>query len=818
MKPPHPTIHRLFAARGWEPHDFQIETWRAYAEGKSGLLHAPTGTGKTLAVWLGPVAEAMDETDPPDGCRVLWLTPLRALAQDTARSLAEPLKDLGSKLEVAVRTGDTSSHRKAKLRERLPFALVTTPESLSLMLTYEDSRKKLEHLTCVVIDEWHELIGTKRGVQTELCLARLRHWAPSLRVWGISATLGNLKQAAEVLGGSSVAEMILVDSTIKRAMQIRTLIPKSVEAFPWGGHLGLAMAKRVAETLHLVKASLVFTNTRSQSELWLQALLEADASLNDRIAIHHGSLAQDERRETERRLMQGDLLAVVCTSSLDLGLDFSCIEQVIQIGSPKGVARLLQRAGRSGHQPGSTPKLLCVPTNALELLEFAAAQDAIDAREIESKRPLVAPLDVLIQHVTTCAIGERVAEAHLLAEVRSTHAYRTLSAEHWEWVLGFISDGGAALSTYPQYRKVTREQGFLHFTDKRMVQLHRMNIGTITADTAISLRFANGQRLGSVEEGFIRKLKRGAPFIFSGRLLELVRVHQLIATVKPCPRSRARGEIPIWVGGKMPLSTELSHAVARRLDADAMLPARPETQAIEHLLRIQRTWSQVPNHRVLQIEHAHSRQGEHLFIYTFAGRMANEGLGALFAHRLSEGSPQSIQVTQNDYGFCLTSSRPLPLDETRLRKAASADDLLETLLACLNTHELSRTRFREVARVAGLIQQMQPGDSKGMRQIQTSAGLLFEVFGRYDPENLLLDQSRREMLEGSLDLERLRSVLHDIANKPMRLIELKRLTPMAFPLWAERLNFVISTQDAASVLEEMLIALNSEAHKILNHA
>jgi ATP-dependent Lhr-like helicase len=405
-----------------------------------------------------------------------------------------------------------------------------------------------------------------------------------------------------------------------------------------------------------------------------------------------------------------------------------------------------------------------------------------------------------------------------LAEVRSTHAYRTLSAEHWEWVLGFISDGGAALSTYPQYRKVTREQGFLHFTDKRMVQLHRMNIGTITADTAISLRFANGQRLGSVEEGFIRKLKRGAPFIFSGRLLELVRVHQLIATVKPCPRSKARGEIPIWVGGKMPLSTELSHAVARRLDADAMLPARPETQAIEHLLRIQRTWSQVPNHRVLQIEHAHSRQGEHLFIYTFAGRMANEGLGALFAHRLSEGSPQSIQVTQNDYGFCLTSSRPLPLDETRLRKAASADDLLETLLACLNTHELSRTRFREVARVAGLIQQMQPGDSKGMRQIQTSAGLLFEVFGRYDPENLLLDQSRREMLESSLDLERLRSVLHDIANKPMRLIELKRLTPMAFPLWAERLNFVISTQDAASVLEEMLIALNSEAHKILNHA
>jgi ATP-dependent Lhr-like helicase len=818
MNAPHPLIERLFEGRGWQPHDFQKETWSAYAEGKSGLLHAPTGTGKTLAVWLGPVAEAMDAREAPQGCRVIWLTPLRALAQDTARSLSEPLHALDSGLEVAVRTGDTSSYRKAKLRERLPFALVTTPESLSLMLTYEDSRSKLEQLTCVVIDEWHELLGTKRGVQTELCLARLRHWAPNIRVWGVSATLGNLPQAAAVLGGSSAAQMCSVDSTIKRKIEIRTLIPKCVETFPWGGHLGLAMAGRVAKSLHLVKASLVFTNTRSQSELWLQALLEADASLKDRIAIHHGSLAQDERRETEQLLMEGKLLAVVCTSSLDLGLDFSCIEQVIQIGSPKGVARLLQRAGRSGHQPGSTPKLLCVPTNALDLLEFAAAQDAMDAKEIESKRPLEQPLDVLIQHVTSCAIGERVAEAQLFDEVRSTYAYRALSPEHWEWVLGFISNGGAALRAYPQYHKVLRENGFLHFTDKRMIQLHRMNIGTITGDTAVSLRFANGQRIGSVEESFIRKLKPGSPFIFAGRLLELVRLHQLIATVKPCARSKARGEIPIWAGSKMPLSTELSKAVARRLDADIKLAPRPETEAINDLLRIQRAWSEVPNDRILQVEHARSRQGEHLFFYTFAGRMANEGLGALFAHRLSEGSPQSIQVTQNDYGFSLTSSRPLPLDESRLREAASPKDLLETLMNCLNTHELSRTRFREVARVAGLIQQMQPGDRKGMRQIQTSAGLLFEVFGRYDPENLLLDQSRREMLEGSLEIDRLHRVLHEISEKPMRLIELKRLTPMAFPLWAERLNFVISTQDAASILEEMLTTLNAEADETLNHS
>ncbi|MBK1827948.1 ligase-associated DNA damage response DEXH box helicase [Haloferula rosea] len=815
MKTAPTAAETFFAKRQWKPHDFQLETWQAYREGRSGLLHAPTGLGKTLAVWMGPVNESLGAPRIPTSCQVLWITPLRALAKDTARSLQEPLDELDAPLEVALRTGDTSSYRKAKLREKLPFALVTTPESLSLMLTYGDSRTKLSKLKCVVVDEWHELLGTKRGVQTELCLARLKQWAPDLRVWGVSATLGNLDEAKESLHGARHKEAAFVHSTMRKPLRVETMIPREIDRFPWAGHLGIRLVKRVAKALHRARSSLVFTNTRSQSEIWHQSLIEADPSLKSRIAIHHGSISREDRLAAEQGLLEGTLLAVVCTSSLDLGIDFAPVEQVIQIGSPKGVARLLQRAGRSGHQPGKASRLLCIPTNAMELLEFAAAQDALDARELESRRLQEKPLDLLVQHVATCAIGEALDESDFAAEIRSTHSYRKLDDADWQWVLGFVSNGGDALRAYPHYRKVERKAGKLHFTDKRMIQLHRMNIGTITSDVAVSLRFKNGQKLGTVEEGFITKLRPGAPFVFGGRLLELVRVRDLIATVQPSSKKNVKGEVVIWGGSKMPLSTELAHAVARRLNGQVDTP-RAEVEAVSELLDIQARWSSVPTDSVLQVEHALSRQGEHLFFYTFAGRLVNEGIGTLAAHRLTDGHPQSVQVTQNDYGFCLTSTGKLPLDEARLREILRPEQLLDDLLKCLNTHELARRKFREVARVAGLIQQSQPGKRKGMRNIQTSASLLYEVFTRYDPDNLLLDQSKREILEGQLEFTRMQEVLSAMADKSYRLIELERLTPMAFPLWAERLHSTISTKDALTLMEEMLAELEREADKSLS--
>ncbi len=809
MLPP-PLLDWFHREKG-EPLPFQTELWKHHAAGRSGLLHAPTGFGKTLAAWLGPVADALQHHSPdkPAPCSVLWITPLRALAADTLKSLRDPVAAVAPAWEIEARTGDTSSHRRAKLRQRLPFGLVTTPESLSLMLTYPDFREKLRHLQTVIVDEWHELLGTKRGVQTELCLARLRRWRPDLRIWGLSATLGNLDEARDALLGPDHPRAVTVSSKATKPLEIETLIPDEIDRFPWAGHLGTRMVGAVARRIEAAGSTLVFTNTRSQTEIWFQELHEALPDLP--IAMHHGSLAKKERAAVEAGLKDGSLRCVVCTSSLDLGVDFSPVDQVIQVGSPKGIARLAQRAGRSGHTPGQTSRIVGVPTHAFELLEFAAARDAWQARHIESRRPLHKPLDLLVQHALTCVLGQPDTPDELLREFRSTLAYRDLDAEEWRWLLGFITEGGDALKAYPQYRKATLRDGRLHFEDTRAAQLHRLNIGTITSDSAIALKFASGKTLGTVEESFITRLKPGQAFIFGGRQLELIRFHKLTATVRPSTRKH-RGQVPVWNGGKMPLSTELATAVAARLHGRPR-PA-PEHRAVRPILAIQRKWSALPGTRELVVEFTRTREGEHLFLYPFAGRLVHEGLAALAAYRISSRIGESIDLTQNDYGFSLIAARGLSLDEALLRDALSTTNLVEDLLASMNTAEMARRQFREVARVAGLLVPDFPGRRRPTRDLQVSSSLLFEVFSKYDPANLLLDQARREILQRQLEWTRLKATLDELADRPFRLVETERLTPMAFPLWADRLSAHLPAGDAATRLEAMLDELTGASYAV----
>lgn len=799
------SLQPFFRQRGWKPFPFQKQAWKAYAGGRSGLLHAPTGLGKTLAVWLGPVAEAL--ADPPEktgGCRVVWLTPLRALAHDTLRALREPLAVLAPHLEVEARTGDTPAALRARLRKKLPFGLVTTPESLSLMLTHPATRGQLAGLRAVIVDEWHELLGTKRGVQTELCLARLRAWFPGLRTWGLSATLGNLDEARDVLLGDRAADGVTVSADLRKPIVIETLIPREIDRFPWSGHLGTRLAPQVVRELEKAATTLVFTNTRSQTEIWCQELLARMPHWQGLIAMHHGSLDRAEREKVEQGLREGTLRCVVCTSSLDLGVDFSPVDQVIQIGSPKGIARLLQRAGRSGHQPGRTSRILGVPTHALELVEFAAARDAARARHIEARRPLRRPLDVLVQHLVTCAIGEPFLPDEMRAEIRSTFAYRELADAEWDWALTFISSGGRALAAYPRYRKAHLVEGRYTVDDPRLILQHRLSIGTISADPHITVRFANGHTLGTLEEGFIGRIRVGGQFVFAGRRLELVRLHQRVATVRAAAKN-ARGQIAIWGGNKMPLSTELAHALTHRLQGEG--PATPEMKAVEPILAIQRHWSALPSETELLIEHTHTDEGEHLFVYAMAGRVVHEGLGSLMAYRLRLKEP--ILTTYNDYGFCLSARRGLHLSEDIIRLNLTIENLFEDIVACMNTAELARRQFREVARVAGLILQLPPGrQQRSQREIQSSARLLFEVLDRYDSENLLLIQSRREILEKQLEMSRLKESLLEIERKSIRLIETKHLTPLAFPLWADRLQSTLHAGDAASRLEAMLTELN----------
>jgi len=803
---------QFFAARGWQPFDFQRQAWAAYLAGQSGLVHAVTGAGKTLAVWLGPLIEALAEgagattgrlaraESPP--LRVLWVTPLRALAADTEQALRDPLEALGLPWTLERRTGDTSSGLRARQKARLPTALITTPESLSLMLSWPDAQARFAHLRCVIVDEWHELLATKRGTQTELALARLRRWRPNLRTWGLSATLGDLGIALRALLGQGADEpdACLIRADLPRQVVIDTLIPQQVERFPWAGHLGLTMLPRVIAAIEASRSALVFTNTRSQTELWYQAILEARPDWAGQIALHHGSLDKAEREFVEAGLKEGRLRAVVCTSSLDLGVDFSPVDCVLQIGSPKGVARLLQRAGRSGHAPSCPSRVIGVPTHALELVEFAAARRAALRGQIEARSPLSKPLDVLAQHVVTIAAGGGFRAPELFAEVRAAYAYRDLSEAEWGWVLDFVTRGGQALGAYPEFRRVTVDDGWYRVADQATAQRHRLSIGTIVGESAITVQYLKGGRLGTVEESFVSWLKPGECFLFGGRLLEFVRLRDNTAWVRRA--SGRRAAVPRWMGGRMPLSTELAGALRERLDAARQGRwDEPEMQAVRPILELQAQRSRLPEPDELLIERVRTREGHHLFFFPFEGRAVHEGMAALIAFRLSRRAPISFSFAINDYGFELLSpDRAEPGD---LRILFLPDGLAEDLVASLNAAELARRQFREVARIAGLLFEGLPSRRKSNRQLQASSNLFYEVFSKYDPGNLLLVQARREVLERQLEESRLQRALQRIVAGRITLLDVPKPTPLAFPLMVDRLREQLSSEALVERVRKM---------------
>ncbi|MBF6038722.1 ligase-associated DNA damage response DEXH box helicase [Pseudomonas sp. P154a] len=812
-----------FTARGWKPFVFQKQVWAAVKRGESGLLHASTGAGKTYAVWFAALNRFAASVTAVETSRkrkpiaqpltVLWITPMRALAADTARALETPLVDLQISWSVGLRTGDTNSSERARQSRRLPTTLITTPESLTLMLARADAQTALATLRMVVVDEWHELLGNKRGVQLQLALARLRRWNPALIVWGVSATLGNQAHAEEVLipqGGG-----ISVQGQTSKALLVDSLLPPAIERFPWAGHIGLKMLPQVVAELESSPSSLVFTNTRAQSEIWYQALLEARPDWAGLIALHHSSLSRDTRDWVERALKEGQLKAVVCTSSLDLGVDFLPVERVLQIGSAKGVARLMQRAGRSGHAPGRTSRVTLVPTHSLELIEAAAAQDAVAQRHIEPRESPHKPLDVLVQHLVSMALGGGFLPDELYEEVRGAWAYRDLTVANWTWALAFVRHGGLSLTAYPDYRRVEPdEHGVWRVPDARLARRHRMSIGTIVSDASIQLRFwskgGGGKQLGSVEEGFIARLKPGDGFLFAGRLLELVRVENMTAYVKRSTAKKAA--VPRWNGGRMPLSNELAQAVVERFSAAAQGECvGPEMRALRPLLEVQQRWSGLPTSTTLLAEALKSREGWHLFLYPFAGRQVHLGLASLLAWRVSQQQAVTFSIAVNDYGLELLSATPVDWPQVLSPGLLSPEHLLEDVLASLNAGELALRRFREIARIAGLVFAGYPGAPKSTRQVQASSGLFFEVFKQYDAGNLLLAQAGEEVLREELDIQRLEQTLERINRLQLDLHQLKRPTPLGFPLLVERMRESMSSEKLADRIRRMVTDLEKTA-------
>jgi ATP-dependent helicase Lhr and Lhr-like helicase len=794
-----------FARRGWSPAPFQRELWSAWRAGRSGLLHAPTGSGKTLAVWGGALLDALASNAGPTGLRVLWITPLRALAADTLTQLRAPLAELGLGFSVERRTADSSPSERRRLRERPPWALVTTPESLSLLLSYPESAERFAALDAVIVDEWHELLGSRRGVQLELCLARLKRWRPALKCWGISATLGNLGEAMAVLRPEG--DGLLIEGPPAAPIIVRTVDPGPVGRLPWAGHLGLRALPGVLSELTGSGSSLVFTNTRAQAELWHEALSAVWPYPEQTLALHHGSLDRQVRHAVEDGLRQGTLRCVVATASLDLGVDFPAVDRVVQIGSPKGIARLLQRAGRSRHQPGGRPEIALVPTHALELLEIAAARRALAAGSIESRPALRGCLDVLAQHLMTLAASGGWRRDELLAEVRCTHAFATLEEPSFDRVVELLRHGGAALARYPDYQRLVLREGRHEVHDRRTAERHRWSIGTIVADGQVAVRYLNGAPLGLVEERFVARLKPGDRFRFAGRTLELVRVREMVAQVR---RSAGTArETPRWMGGRMPLSSELASAM-RSLLAEAAPQDLPEWPRLAPLLAQQARLSGLPLPGRLLAEMIHTRDGQHLVIHPYAGRPLHEGLAALLATRLARRFGGTWTFAINDYGLIVSRHRRFPLDPIALRELLAPGELAADIEASLNLSELARRQFREIARIAGLAPAGAPGRRRSLKHLQASSSLLFEVLREHEPAHVLLEQAEREVREQVLALPMLEAVLAHLNAEPIDWREPSTLTPLAFPLWAEKLRGQIGHEDFETRVREMAARVEAQ--------
>ena len=773
-----------FESIGYTPFPFQEEAWAQFRAGKNGLIHVPTGAGKTYAAYIGPLSELLE--NPADGLQILIITPLRALSRDMEKSLEAPIQAMDLPFRVESRTGDTSSALRSRQRTELPHILITTPESLNLLLSYSDARERFAELKAIIVDEWHELMTSKRGIQIELALARLRQFSPKLRAWALSATIPNLEEAARCVVGVG-QEAVVVKAALPRPIEIDALIPREMDVFPWAGHLGGVMLEQLLEILDIEVSTLIFTNVRSHAERWYQDILEARPDWAGLLAVHHGSLSKTEREFVEEGLKSGDIKLVICTSSLDLGVDFAPVERVFQIGSPKGVARIIQRAGRAAHRPGAACKITCVPTQALELIEISAVRQAIADNQLEPRLSLQKPYDVLVQHLVTCGLGGGFTAEALYQEVITAASYQTLTWEEFQWILTMVCQGGQALGAYPEYRKVEAKDGKYSVSDKRIAQLHRLNIGTISSDTAMQVAFLKGKPLGQVEEAFVSRLKKGDIFTFAGRTVEFVMIREMTAYVRLS--SRKSTVVPRWSGGRLPLSSSLASYFRQTLQQNRTRTRKGvETQALKPIFELQRERSQIPKADELLADLFGPRHGFHLFLYPFEGRAVHEGLAALLAYRMSQRQKLTFQMSINDYGIEFLSQEAFSFKEALEDDLFSTENVGTHLQHSLNMSELARRQFRDIARISGLIYQNYPGMYKQSRQLNTSASVLYDVFDKFDPENLLLMQARREVLENQFEQGRLMETLIRLQAARLCWVDLKKPSPLCFPLMVERIG------------------------------
>jgi len=816
-------IERWLASNSRHPFLFQEQTWQAIYEGKSGLVNAPTGCGKTFSVFLGALITFINDhpknyrSKSKNGLQLLWVTPLRALAKDIGRAMEEVIAELEMNWKIGIRNGDTDINERQRQKRQMPEVLIITPESLHLLLAQKGYADIFTTLKIIAVDEWHELLGSKRGVQVELAVSRIvglrsikdntassQHF--NLSLWGISATIGNLQQASDVLMSPLIMtqsiEPVMIKAELRKNIEIESVLPDEIEKYPWAGHLGLKLADKVLPILNNSRTTLIFINTRGMSEMWYQKLLTISPDLAGALALHHGSIDPELRIWVEEALHAGTLKAVVCTASLDLGVDFRPVETVIQVGSPKGVARFLQRAGRSGHSPDAVSKIYFLPTHSLELVEAAALKSAIAEGLIESRDPMVLCFDVLIQYLGTLAISDGFKPDEIFPELTSTYCYRELTLEEFKHILEFITSGGSALHQYDEFKKVEIIDGLYKINSRRVAMRHRMHIGTIVSDPMLKVKFMSGGYIGVIEEGFISRLEPGDVFTLAGRQLELVMIKDMDVIVRKS--NVKRSAVPSWQGGRMPLSANLGKKLRETFNRALKKGANEiELKILAPLFDLQENLSHIPRANELLIEQIETRDGHHLFVFPFEGRLVHEAMAAILGYRISRITPITFSFAMNDYGFELLSDQPIPVDDSNVYELFSPENLYQDIQRSVNSTEMARRKFRDIAVIGGLIFQGFPGEQKKARHLQASASLLFNVFNEYDPGNLLLRQAYQEVFYQQMEEVRLRNMLERIQESRIVITYPQQLTPFCFPIKVDSMRENLSSEKLEDRIKRM---------------
>jgi ATP-dependent helicase Lhr and Lhr-like helicase len=793
-----PPLAAWFASRGWTPRRHQLAMLDSARAGHHALLVATTGAGKTLAGFLPTITDLIEH--PADGLHTLYVSPLKALAVDIQRNLVTPLDEMKLDIRVETRTGDTPSDRKARQRVKPPQILLTTPESLSLLLSYPDSFTMFEGLKTIVVDEVHAFATGKRGDLLSLCMARLQRIAPACRRVALSATVADPDgYRAWLAPDGDIDTVDLVKGDKGADPDIAILLPQG--RVPWTGHSGRYAAEQVMAEIETHKTTIVFCNTRSLAELIFQDLWKVN-EMGLPIGVHHGSLALEARRKVEGAMAAGRLRALVATASLDLGVDWGDVDCVIQMGAPKGSSRLLQRIGRSNHRLDEPSEAILVPGNRFEYLEARAALDAVEAGELDPDIFRRGALDVLAQHVMACACAAPFDQAALLDEVRSALPYSALDAGTFDRVLHFISDGGYSLKAYDRFKRLTKDpDGSWRVTKPQFVVQHRLNAGIIVEATMLTVRFKNGRNLGKVEEGFAAQLSVGDTFFFAGVSCEVLKIDTEDLIVRA---SSKEARIPTYGGSRMPLSTNLADRVRHFLAEPDQWARFPDD--VREWLEVQRYRSVLPEPGQLLVE-TFPREGRHYMVaYSFEGWNAHQSLGMLVTRRMETEGLKPLGFVANDYALATYSLDPV----TDPKSLFSADILEHEFVDWVQQSHLLKRAFREVAVIGGLVERQHPGKRKTGKQVTFSTDLIYDVLRKYEPSHLLLQAAWDDARAKMTDVGRLANLL-DRAADTMIHIDRDRVTPLAVPVLTliGRERVATGTADDALLIEAESLAADA---------